>query len=203
VTTLPTPPRTIPDDPDLRERVLACYKPHCRYLRSATSAVADGRIRLTAAFEIPMSCYIDDTGHLNTVEVNICYNQMLYLAIATSVQKSISPVFDTWSMQDFWRRQLPAIMIVRFQSTSTRPLNARHFSGEFQVDHVAARRLRPDAGPLVSLGTSFRYWNDGGVGCQGTVSVAIVPDTDAGLTGAGTGERSAIVGNGTGTGRLP
>ncbi|MCK9923355.1 FcoT family thioesterase [Frankia sp. AgPm24] len=169
-------PRTIPDNPQLRERVLRCYKPNCRYLRSATSTVHDGRIRLTAAFEIGESCYIDDTGHLNAVEVNICYNQMLYLAVATCVREKIGPVFDTWSMEDFWRRQLPAILIARMRSTFTRGLDPRGFSGEFRMDDVAARRLRPDTGPLVSLGTSFRYWDSDGDGCQGTVAVAIVPD---------------------------
>ena len=33
-------------------------------------------------FSIPESCYIDDTGHFNAVEFNICYNQLAYVLFA-------------------------------------------------------------------------------------------------------------------------
>lgn len=176
MTTLTTS-RVVADDPRLREQVLRCYKPHCRYLRSATATFDDGRIRLTADFSIPESCYIDDTGHLNAVEVNICYNQMLYLAIATCVREKAEPVFAGWTMEDFLRRQLPSVLIARMQSVFTRGLDARGFSGEFRLDQATARRLRPGSDPLISLSTSFRYWDQVGDGCHGTAAVAVVPDS--------------------------
>ncbi|MEU9884249.1 FcoT family thioesterase [Sphaerisporangium sp. NPDC051011] len=161
-------------DEALLSRVLRCYKPHCRYLKSMTVDVEGEVVRGTGVFSIPESCYIDDTGHLNAVEVNICYNQMLYQVVATCVQQGIGPVFGTWTMDDYWRRQLPDILIARFQSSFTRPIDPRLFHGEFVLDRITQRRLRRDAPPLVSMETSFRYWDDNGGRSDGTVRVAIV-----------------------------
>ncbi|NET17718.1 MAG: hypothetical protein F6K08_35290 [Okeania sp. SIO1H6] len=43
---------------------------------------SDKKYLVMGQFSIGESCYIDDTGHLNAVEFNICYNQLLYVAIA-------------------------------------------------------------------------------------------------------------------------
>lgn len=154
--------------------VLRCYKPHCRYLKSLDLTVDGDVLRGAGELSIPESCYIDDTGHLNSVEVNICYNQMLYTVIATTVRHGIGEVFGTWTMADFWRRQLPDILIARFNSSFRRPIDPRSFHGEFTVEHLTQRRLRPDRDPLVSIATSFRYWDDNGGNCNGTAQVAIV-----------------------------
>ena len=34
-------------------------------------------------------CCIDDTGHFNSVEFHICYNQTLYYTVAKSVQERL------------------------------------------------------------------------------------------------------------------
>jgi hypothetical protein len=162
------------NDPDLLARVLDCYKPQCRYLKSMVVSTDNGVLRGEGVLEIPESCYIDDTGHLNSVEVNICYNQLLYQALATAVRDGIGPVFDTWTMEDFWRRRLPDILITRFSSVFRRPIDPRSFRGEFVVDSVRQRRLRPDADPLVSLETSFRCRDEAGGVCSGTAQVTIV-----------------------------
>src|SRR5882724_11344285 len=70
--------------------ILKPYRPHARYLRSAqithfrdkaAEGIAANKGLVTAAgrFSIPESCYIDDTGHFNAVEFNICYNQLAYV----------------------------------------------------------------------------------------------------------------------------
>ncbi|WP_198047615.1 FcoT family thioesterase [Kutzneria sp. 744] len=166
----------------LLDDVLRCYKPHCRYLRSMDFAVDGEVLRGVGEFGIAESCYIDDTGHLNSVEVNICYNQMLYAVIATAVHRGVGDVFGGWTMAEFRRRQLPDILIARFSSSFPRPVNPRSFRGELTVDRIAQRRLRPDAGPLVSLTTSFRFWDDVGGSSTGTAHVAIV-DSEGGERG--------------------
>lgn len=167
-------PTRLGHDQALLDQVLRCYKPHCRYLKAMELGVDGDLLRATGEFGIPESCYIDDTGHLNSVEVNICYNQMLYAVIATAVRHGVGEVFNGWSMADFWRRQLPDILIARFSSAFHRPIEPRSFHGEFTVDQTIQRRLRPDADPLVSLSTSFRYWDEAGGSCEGTARVAIV-----------------------------
>jgi len=161
-------------DHDLLDRVLRCYKPHCRYLTAMCVTTTDGVIRSSGNLSIGESCYIDDTGHLNAVEVNICFNQMLYYVIAKAVQERIGPIFATWTMGDYWRRQLPNILIARLTSTFRRPVDPRRFFGEFAITSATQRRLRPEDPPLIALDTEFRCWDEAGGEASGTVAVAIV-----------------------------
>ena len=52
-------------------------------------------------FEIPESCYIDATGHLNSVEVNICYNQLLYVILAQSIASEVVPALDVFTLEHY------------------------------------------------------------------------------------------------------
>ncbi|ONH31469.1 FcoT family thioesterase [Pseudofrankia asymbiotica] len=167
-----------PTDPVLLDQVLRPYRQHCKYLRSAVvRAVPDStgeyRVRAECAFEIPYSCYIDDTGHFNSVEFNICYNQMIYYTIAKTVQEKLAPPFSSWMMDDFWRRQLSDILITDFRSEFRRQMSGRRFVGYLNITGTAeweGSDLRP---ALVVLRTACGYSDDAGGECRGTVTVAI------------------------------
>lgn len=163
-----------PNDPLLLSEVLRCYKPHCRYLRELTVQAQGEQASATGTFEIPESCYIDATGHLNSVEVNICYNQMLYQTIAVLVRHRVGSLFGDWTMDDYWRRQLPGILITRLDSEYRRPIDSRRFYGEFTLGGSQERTSTVDGAPFTSLDTSFRCWDDNGGQCAGTVRLAIV-----------------------------
>ncbi len=137
---------------------------------------SDGVICGAAELSIEESCYIDDTGHLNAVEVMIGYNQMLYYVIAKAVREGLGPVFSGWTMEDYWRRQLPGILITKVTSEFRRPIDPRNYHGEFELTGVAHRRLRPESAPLTALETSFRYWDDHNGRASGQVAVAIVDE---------------------------
>ena len=73
--------------------ILKPYRPRATYLRSAEitqfseealedSASDVSLVTGAGRFSIPESCYIDDTGHFNAVEFNICYNQLAYVVFA-------------------------------------------------------------------------------------------------------------------------
>ncbi|MBH1937505.1 FcoT family thioesterase [Streptomyces sp. AV19] len=160
------------NDAELLERVLKPYKAHCKYLTSATVSVVDGRVTARCAFGIPESCYIDDTGHLNAVEVNISYNQMMYYAVAKSVKEKLLEEFGSWTLEDYWRHQLPDILIARFAGNFRRPINARAFSGEFAFASV--ERRAPGGTPMILADTRYRYWDDAGGRCDGEVKLAFV-----------------------------
>jgi hypothetical protein len=53
---------SVPDDPELRERVLLPYREHCQYLRSATVRAEDGKVTASCEFSVGESYYIDSTG---------------------------------------------------------------------------------------------------------------------------------------------
>jgi len=79
--------------------ILRPYRPHARYLKSAEitafrAKAADDKSKtalVTAGgrFSIPESCYIDDTGHFNAVEFNICFNQLAYVAFGKCLEANI------------------------------------------------------------------------------------------------------------------
>jgi hypothetical protein len=166
------------NDGDLLARVLKPYRPHCRYLQSATVSVetaadAEARVSAVCELEIPESCYIDDTGHFNSVEFNICYNQMLYYTVAMAVQEKIVKPFSGWTMEDYWQRQLADFLITDFRSTFKRQMRGRRFRGEIEIANVLeweGNDLRP---ALIVLPTVCRYWDDHGGEARGEVRIAI------------------------------
>jgi hypothetical protein len=136
---------------DLRERVLAPYKPHCRYVQAAElthpgdlRAPVDGEpeswIRLDARCGIEHSCYIDDTGHFNAVEFNITYNQMIYLCLAQTVASRLLPGRGGWDAEEFFRRQLLDVLIVDYHARFRRPMHSRSFQGFVAITGVNLRR---------------------------------------------------------------
>ncbi|WP_399083225.1 FcoT family thioesterase [Streptomyces sp. BBFR2] len=159
-------------DPELLARVLRPYKAHCKYLTSADVTTDGERLTARCTFAIPESCYIDDTGHLNSVEVNICYNQMMYYALAVAVREKLVPQLAEWTMADYWQRQLPGILIVRFGSRFPRPVDPRAFHGEFVLERMIRRTPR-DGAPLLIAETAHRYHDDQGGRCDGTATLVL------------------------------
>jgi FcoT-like thioesterase domain len=162
----------------LLARVLRPYKPHCRYLQSATVRFKLGQSgsrhpSCVGEFQIPESCYIDSTGHFNSVEFNICYNQLAYYAIARLIADGSMEIFDGWTLDDFWSRQLPDVLIVDFRSTFRRAMRARLFAGELEIVNIAGRNPGGGVPPLIFLDTVCRYWDAGGGYCHGEVKLAI------------------------------
>jgi FcoT-like thioesterase domain len=99
---------------------------------------------------------------------------MLYYIIAKSVQERLGSIFSTWTMADYWRRQLPDILITKMVSRYRWPVDRSRFAGEFELCRVAQRRLIPTGPPLIALDTAFRFWDDRKGRADGEVAVAIV-----------------------------
>lgn len=155
----------------LLERVLLPYKQDCTYLKSADITVADGLAAGRGEFEIPQSCYIDDTGHFNSVEFNICYNQLVYYVMACAVRDSLMPAFSEWTLADYWSRQLPSILITSLSSKFKRPIDPRSFSGEVEFTKLTRRDLLR---PLLIAETTCRFWDASGGKAFGDVTLAIL-----------------------------
>ena len=161
------------NDDILLAEVIKPYKAHCKYLKSAEviqegDPQHGGRVIGRCEFAIPESCYIDDTGHFNAVEFNICYNQMMYYVIAKSVKERLIKSFRSWTMADYWAKQLPDVYIVNFESAFRRAMQARQFWGEIELTDIRTRS------GLMYIITKCRYWDDKGGNCSGKVKLAIV-----------------------------
>src|SRR5262249_44922901 len=119
-----------PTQYDLRDRVLEVYRAECRYLESANVSVGrSGLPTASCSFSIPAPFYIQDTGHFNAVEFNICFNQMAYYTMARAVTEGLAP-FEEWNIDDYLDRQLSEMFIVDLHSRFRRPVNGKHFFGE-------------------------------------------------------------------------
>jgi hypothetical protein len=166
-------PEEYPSDPSLLNNVLRPYKRNCKYLLNAVVAGSGdpkqgGKIIGRCEFSIPESCYIDDTGHFNSVEFNICYNQMMYYVIAKSIKEKLMSSFESWSLDDFWNKQLPNIYIVEFASSFRHPIQARHFIGEIEFTNIRT------SSKILYINTNCRYWDTSGGKCSGEIVLAIV-----------------------------
>jgi hypothetical protein len=165
---------TYANDPELLSQVLRPYREHCQYLRTAVLEVAQNQLPTVAGdFEIGESCYIDDTGHFNSVEFNICYNQLIYYLIAKSVQEGLLPALRGWTLDDFWRSQLPDILITDFSSRFKRTMRGTRFSGSVSLTEVVRHDKSAWWKPLIVLHTSCRFWDEPGGLSVGKVTIAI------------------------------
>ena len=161
------------NDEILLEKVLKAYKANCKYLKSAKLIQEGdpqnrGRIIGRCELSIPESCYIDDTGHFNSVEFNICYNQMTYYVIAKSIKEGLMASFKSWTMDNYWAKQLSDIYIVNFESSFRRPIQSSKFWGEIEFTNIRVRS------GMIYIVTKCRYWDDKDGNCSGNVKLAIV-----------------------------
>jgi hypothetical protein len=160
------------DDPALRAQVLRPYRTHCRYLADAEVREAENSVTASCTFDIGESWYIDDTGHFNAVEFNLCYNQAVYYLIAKCVKERLLGLFSSWTLEDYWQRQLSDILIVRYHSRFRRAIHGRRVFAEVAFDKVVVRTVR-DSAPLLLIDTTCRFWDDKGGKCDGQVTIAV------------------------------
>lgn len=163
-------------DHQLLTAVLKPYRENCRYLQSADLIDKPGEVGARGSFGIAESCYIDDTGHFNAVEFNICYNQLSYYLVAKCVSEGLFPAFSTWSLSDYRERQLSDMLIHRFGSRFRRKIDPRSFEGEvvFQEPAILKRPGRP---AVMFVETKCSFWDgaDGSAEGEGTLAFTRLP----------------------------
>jgi (3R)-3-[(carboxylmethyl)amino]fatty acid synthase len=165
---------TYANDPELLSQVLRPYRENCQYLRTAVLEVAQNQLpTVSGELGIGESCYIDDTGHFNAVEFNICYNQLIYYLIAKSVQEDLLPALRDWTLDDFWRAQLPDILITDFSSRFKRTMRGKRFFGSVSLTDVVRFDKSAWWERQIVLHTSCRFWDEPGGLSVGKVTIAI------------------------------
>lgn len=166
---------------DLLDLFLEPYKDECKYLKKAQfqypkiDKTADkgkhnhqGLWFIKGEFAIPESCYIAATGHFNSVEFNICYNQLFYTIIAYLVEQRLLEAMQDWDLEIYQRRQLSNFLIVKFSSTFRKPIDSSSFRGSLSINQCSAR------GNLIMLKTSCAFYDDHDGWSDGDVTIAIL-----------------------------
>jgi hypothetical protein len=166
---------------DLLDVFLEPYKENCKYLHQAqfqyeepshfvneSKRETQDLWSIKANFSIPESCYIVDTGHFNSVEFNICYNQLFYIMVACLLKHKLLEVMKDWDLETYKRRQLSDFLIVKFSSTFKKPINSNNFQGTLSINKYSARRN------LIMLKTSCTFSDKNGGWSEGDVTIAIL-----------------------------
>lgn len=170
-------------DPTFMAQILKPYKEHTTYLKSASiihygktednNAENQNLVVAKGEFSIPESCYIDDTGHFNSVEFNICYNQLAYVMFAYCIKEGIiQKVYPDWIKKVklpydlFLKKQLSSMLIVKIEGKFLKPQNAKKFWGE-----VSLERVSPGSKASFAY-TDVKYYDEEGVKSKGSVLIA-------------------------------
>jgi hypothetical protein len=167
--------------------ILKPYRNHAKYLKSAEitqfsetamqgTTADESLVTGTGSFSIPESCYIDDTGHFNAVEFNICYNQLAYVVFGKCVEAGL--IHRLWranraipSFAEYQCHQLPAMLIVRVDGVRFfKPMKSDAFGGELSIDRMSL------LGQASFFFTSITFSDCEGVKAKGKVVLAFQPD---------------------------
>jgi hypothetical protein len=160
-------------DSSFLKKVLTPYRPHATYLRRAflQTEAEKGIQGLTAKgeFTIADSCYIDDTGHFNAVEYNICYNQLGYSYIAHCIANQLIRELEDYDVETFLKKQLANFLIAKIGSSFPKMLNAKKFYGTFGISSIKKTAR------FTFLQTYCIFHDDYNGRSAGEVSIAILP----------------------------
>jgi len=133
--------------------ILSPYKSYATYLKDAviidrtneTAFPPDEKKHLKALvtargrFKIPEPCYIDDTGHFNSVEFNICFNQLAYVLMAQCLREKLLKKLASYSYNFYKEKQLSSMFIVNFFCQFRKPINAQRFWGDLSLTKISVR----------------------------------------------------------------
>lgn len=177
-----TPIRSVEVSDDLLHGILKPYRKECTYLKKmwidfygepgAGASAVGGDIVGRGEFSIPTSFYIDETGHFNSVEFNLCYNQLAYVYLAYCSDQRLIPPMAAVDLAYYKRQQLGGILIAKFSSAFHSMMSAAKFWGEVSLPKAIERSK------LWLLETQIRYWDDSGGRSDGNVLLAFLKENN-------------------------
>lgn len=126
------------------QEILKPYKDDCRYLKSAQLNTIKQKnskdvFLAEGKFVIPYSCYISSTNHFNSVEFNICFNQLAYFLLYECIKNQLLHQLCNWKTTDFLKNQLNSMLIVKFQSVFHKKIKSPSFSGFLQIINITKK----------------------------------------------------------------
>lgn len=169
---LAVPKDTIAVSEALLAKVLEPYSHKgCRYLLDAEYQATENSVVALGNFSIAEPAYIRSTGHFNTVELFMCFNQLAYSAFAPAIANEQIPEFRGWSLADYLNNQLPSMFVKTASSRFKTPINAQSFSArlvsaDFEVIERTMRYLK--------VPCAIEFWDDAGGAASGEVELAVI-----------------------------
>ena len=161
------------DDSLLKQTMIPYSNKNTVYLKEAytdykISSGNDKNYLVRGCFSISQSCYINDTGHFNAVEFNICYNQLMYTALAHGVSKKLLNCLQHLTLDEYYKKQLPDVYITRLESYYKKIIDPNNFSGVFSIFNAKYSRK------LIIIKTQIEFSDYNGGLAYGEVDLAII-----------------------------
>ena len=156
---------------NLVNKILSPYKSKCRYLINPviityraqdyhilevpSEIIKDKNvIEASARFRILKSFYIKNTGHINSVEINLCYNMLAYCLLAECIRRKLLIKYLNWNVDKLLTNQLTNVLIADFSCTFKKPIISREFNGLIELYEVLRKNK------IVFFKTKFRFDDD-------------------------------------------
>ncbi len=159
-------------DDGFSNKVLTPYFEHSRYLKRAwfqqSESLDPQGLIMKGEFSIPTSCYIDDTGHFNAVEYNICFNQICYVHLAHCINNRLIPELSDYDMDKFFEKQLPNVLIAKLTSSYQSQMNAKHFYGTYGITAIKK------TSKCTFIKTYCEFYDDSNGKSKGEVTLAVL-----------------------------
>lgn len=170
---------TVTVAPDLLAKILSPYQQHCRYLQRATveypshglleSGEAPPALTLIRGdLAIGESCYLEKAVHFSSVELNLCYNQLIYQLLAQCIVDGRLSAFSGWTLAEYQRRQLPDVLIHDLECSFGEPIRPERFEGLVAITQALSKRR------FVYVKTYCAFQDSRGGFAEGRVSLVIV-----------------------------
>lgn len=80
--------------------------------------------------------YCDDTGHMNAVELNLSFNQLMYVTIGHSICNGWIPELNDKSQDYFFEKYWEDFLITKIESKFKAPVNVSEFSGLLRITKI-------------------------------------------------------------------
>lgn len=131
--------------PSLIQKILKPYRARYRYLQypviftnKATKYDFDftkneNHIEASGQFKIQKSMYIKNTGHINAVELNLCYNQLAYCLLAECINRRLIIKYLNWDINKFYKYQLTNMLIANISWNFKKPIASKEFYGLIEI----------------------------------------------------------------------
>ncbi|NQU79346.1 hypothetical protein HQ545_06285 [Candidatus Woesearchaeota archaeon] len=152
------------------DTVLEAYRPESRYLVASELEYPE----ITGQFRIKSSFYaFEETGHLNAVDLFLCYNQLSYVLLAESGRMGLIEKLRLFPIEQFKQHQLSDCLIVGMTDVRfKRPIPSDEFEGHIRLVKTTVKSAKG----LYFFRTTYDF---GHGAATGTVDLALRIKSDS------------------------
>ena len=120
------------------QRILSNYRTVFVKESFISHSKQNGGITLWSKLGIDNPWYCNDTGHMNAVELNLAFNQMVYVSIYYGISYSLIPQLNKFpvALENYMDKAWPDFLITKIESQFVKPIHVSDFSGALRIKNI-------------------------------------------------------------------